>query len=85
MVHDFNPSTQKTEAGRFLSSKSDWSTERVPRQPGLHKKKPYFKKQKKNHFLKFKSFSKIFKSELIEAGSGGHVFKPNRGFKGGGM
>ena len=33
----FNPSTQEAEAGGSLSSRSAWSSERVPGQPGLHK------------------------------------------------
>ena len=37
VVHAFNSSTQETEAGRFLSSRPAWSTEWVPRQPGLHR------------------------------------------------
>jgi hypothetical protein len=35
VVHAFNPSTWEAEAGEFLSSRPAWSTERVPRQPGL--------------------------------------------------
>ena len=37
VVHACNPSTWKTEAGRFLSSRPAWSTEWVPGQPGLHR------------------------------------------------
>ena len=37
VVHTFNPSTQEAEAGRFLSSWPAWSTEWVPRQPGLYR------------------------------------------------
>ena len=33
----FNPSTWEAEAGRFLSSRPAWSTERVPGQLGLHR------------------------------------------------
>jgi hypothetical protein len=33
----FNPSTWEAEAGRFLSSRPAWSTEWVPRQPGIHR------------------------------------------------
>ena len=32
----FNPSTWEAEAGRSLSSRPTWSTERVPGQPGPH-------------------------------------------------
>jgi hypothetical protein len=35
VVHTFNPSTWKAEAGGFL--RSAWSTEWVPAQPGLHR------------------------------------------------
>jgi hypothetical protein len=37
VAHAFNPSTREAEAGRFLSSRPAWSTERVPGQPGLHR------------------------------------------------
>jgi hypothetical protein len=37
VAHSFNPSTWEAEAGRFLSSRPAWSTERVPGQPGLHR------------------------------------------------
>ena len=37
MVHAFNPSIWKAEAGGFLSLRPAWSTERVPGQPGQHK------------------------------------------------
>jgi hypothetical protein len=37
MAHTFNPSTCEAEAGGFLSSRSAWSTEGVPEQPGLHR------------------------------------------------
>ena len=33
----FNPSTWDAETGRFLSSRSAWSTEWVPGQPGLYR------------------------------------------------
>ena len=35
MVHIFNPSTQEAEAGGSMSSRSAWSTEQDPGQPGL--------------------------------------------------
>ena len=35
VAHAFNPSTWEAEAGRFLSSRPAWSTERVPGQPWL--------------------------------------------------
>ena len=40
MAHSLNPSSWEAEAGRFLSSKPTWSTERVPGQPGLHREMP---------------------------------------------
>ena len=47
-THTLNPSTRVTEAGRFLSSRSGWSTEQVPGQPGLHRKKNLIEKQRQN-------------------------------------
>ena len=38
LVHTFNHSTQEAEAGGSLSSRPVWSTERIPGQPGLHRK-----------------------------------------------
>jgi hypothetical protein len=46
VVHAFNPSTWKAEAGGFLSSRPAWSTERVPGQPGLHRETRKKKKTK---------------------------------------
>jgi hypothetical protein len=37
VVQAFNPSTLKAEEGRFLSSRSAWSTKWVPGQPGLYR------------------------------------------------
>jgi hypothetical protein len=37
VVHTFDLSSQEVEAGRYLSSRPAWSTERVPGQPGLHR------------------------------------------------
>jgi hypothetical protein len=37
VAHASNPSTWEAEAGGFLSSRSVWSTEWVPGQPGLHR------------------------------------------------
>jgi hypothetical protein len=37
VVHAFNPSTWEAEAGRFLSLRLAWSSERSPGQPGLHR------------------------------------------------
>lgn len=49
----FNPSTQKAEVGRSLSPRTAWSTEQVPRQPGLQRN-PILENQKikKNSFRK---------------------------------
>ena len=35
VAHVFNPSTCEAEAGGFLNSRPAWSTEGVPRKPGL--------------------------------------------------
>jgi hypothetical protein len=37
VAHAFNPSTWEAKAGRFLNSRSAWSTEWVPGQSGLHR------------------------------------------------
>jgi hypothetical protein len=37
VAHTFNPRTWEAEAGRFLGSRSAWSTEGVPGQPGLYR------------------------------------------------
>jgi hypothetical protein len=37
VAHSFNPRTWEAEAGRFLSSRSAWSTECVPGHPGLYR------------------------------------------------
>jgi hypothetical protein len=42
-AHTFNPSTQLVEAGGSLSSRSAWSTNQVPEQPGLHRGNPVSK------------------------------------------
>jgi hypothetical protein len=44
VAHAFNPSTREAEAGGFLSSRSAWSTEWVPGQPGLHRETLSWKK-----------------------------------------
>jgi hypothetical protein len=46
VVHTFNPSTRKAEAGGFLSSRPAWSTKWVPGQPGLHRETLSRKTQK---------------------------------------
>jgi hypothetical protein len=54
-VQAFNLSTQKAEAGRSPSLRLAWFTERVPRQPVLHRETLSRKnknKQKKDFFLK---------------------------------
>jgi hypothetical protein len=47
VAHAFNPSTWEAEVGEFLSSRSAWSTEWVPGQPGLHRETLSQKNQKK--------------------------------------
>jgi hypothetical protein len=37
VAHVFNSSTCEAKAGRFLSSRTAWSTEWVPGQPGLYR------------------------------------------------
>jgi hypothetical protein len=37
VAHTFNPSTWRTEAGGFLSSRPAWSTKGVPGQPGIYR------------------------------------------------
>ena len=37
VAHTFDLSTWEAEAGRSLSLRPAWSTERVPGQPGLHR------------------------------------------------
>ena len=52
MVHAFNPSTWEAEAGEFLSSRTAWSTEWVPGQPGLYRKPLSWKKNhSRGHLL----------------------------------
>jgi hypothetical protein len=46
--HTFNPSTREAEAGRFLSSRPAWSTERVPGQPETTQRNSALKKTKQN-------------------------------------
>ena len=47
MAYSFNPSTQEAETESFLQIlRPAWSTEWVPGQPGLHKKKPCQNKNK---------------------------------------
>jgi hypothetical protein len=47
VAHAFNPSTWEAEAGRFLSSRSAWSTEWVLGHPGLYRETLSQKKKKK--------------------------------------
>ena len=46
VTHAFDPSTWEAEVGRFLSSRPAWSTEWVPRQPGLYRETLSRKNQK---------------------------------------
>jgi hypothetical protein len=45
VVHAFNPSTQEAEAGRFLSSRSAWSTKVSSRTARVIQRNPVSKKQ----------------------------------------
>jgi hypothetical protein len=58
VAHAFNPSTWEAEAGRFLSSRPAWSTDRVPGQPGLHRETLSQKKNKKQKQKKQKNKNK---------------------------
>jgi hypothetical protein len=71
VAHAFNPSTWEAEAGRFLSSRPAWSTERVPGQPGLHretlprKNKTKQNKTKQNKTTKTKTKKKQKKFSFV--------------------
>ena len=58
VAHPFNLSTQETEPGRSLSSRSAWTTEQVPGQPGLHKE-TLSQEQNKTNKQKNKKTSKL--------------------------
>jgi hypothetical protein len=51
VAHTFNPSTREAEAGGFLSSRTAWSTEWVPGQPGLHTETLSWKKKQNNKYI----------------------------------
>jgi hypothetical protein len=56
VAHAFNPSTWEAEVGQFLSSRSAWSTEFVPGQPGLYRETvPGKTKNKQNNNNKQKT------------------------------
>jgi hypothetical protein len=57
VVHAFNPSTWKAEAGRSLSSRPAWSTKWVPGQPELYRE-TLSQKTKKQNKTKTKKMSK---------------------------
>jgi hypothetical protein len=57
VAHVFNPSTWEAEAGGFLSSRTAWSTESVPEQPGIHRETLFRKTQKKKIKVKKYTFS----------------------------
>jgi hypothetical protein len=61
VAYAFNPSTWEAEAGGFLSSRSAWSTEWVPGQPGLHRETLFWKKQNKTKQNNWK----IYKNGVI--------------------
>jgi hypothetical protein len=60
VAHAFNPSTREAEAGGFLSSRTAWSTEWVPGQPGLHREtlSRKTKKKKKKYIISLNTRSK---------------------------
>ena len=71
MAHAFNPSTWEAKAGRFLSSKPDWSKKWG--QPGLHREalSRKNKNQKTNkHTKKKRKERKKKKSDLAGWGGG---------------
>jgi hypothetical protein len=72
VAHDFNPSTQEAEAGRFLSSRPAWSTEWVPGQPGQHRESlsRKTKKKKKKKKERKKSGQELKQGRNLEAGAG---------------
>jgi hypothetical protein len=67
MVYAFNPSTWEAEAGIFLSLRPAWSTEWVPRQPGLFRETRSQKtnKQNENKKQKLETTKKNFIYEYI--------------------
>ena len=71
VAHAFKPTTWKAEAGsklRFLSLRPAWSTESVPRQPGLHRETLSRKKKKKKRKRNEKSIISIqIKSRLLNS------------------
>jgi hypothetical protein len=71
VAHAFNPSTQKAEAGRFLSLRPAWSTEWVPGQPGLHKEtlsqKNKTKQKDKGYWEHIENFESIQTIEVLTA------------------
>jgi hypothetical protein len=55
VAHAFNPRTREAEAGRFLSSRPDWSTEWVPGKPGLYRETLSQKKNNQKNVWKHKN------------------------------
>ena len=58
MAHAFNPSSWEAEAGRSLSVRPAWSTEKVPGQPGPHRETLYQKTTTKKEGKKVKTLGK---------------------------
>ena len=56
----FESSTWEVEAGRFLSLRPAWSTERVPGQPGLHRETLSQKTKKKKGGGEKTQFTEVF-------------------------
>ena len=77
VAHTFNPGIQeaeaKAEAGRSLSLRSAWSTEKVPGQSGLHGEtlscKPQKKERTKRQCSKIQNF---LGAEMIHQGISHH-------------
>ena len=56
VAYAFNPSTWEGEAGKFLSLRPAWSTERVPGQSGLHREILSQKNKSKKYLHQHPSF-----------------------------
>jgi hypothetical protein len=67
VAHSFNPSIQKAEAGRFLSSRLAWSTKWVPGQPGLYRETLSRKTKQNKNKNKNKNKAKQNKKEWEES------------------
>jgi hypothetical protein len=59
----FNANTQEAETGRFLSLRPVWFIERVPGQPGLHRKPP--SKNRTKQISKQKGYMLYYEFDLL--------------------